>query len=77
MTTTIEEFGDVFFSDTMLAKCVGFKRYEIFLDDDKTQLAGFVLKDSFYEGPEFSNMTSEELIELALFIEQNNDLVLH
>ncbi len=72
-----DDFDVLRFSETMIAKCVGFKSYDIFLDEDEEFFAGSILNDKFTPGPEYSNLTSKELLELSYLMEGVNTLVLH
>jgi hypothetical protein len=72
-----DDFDILRFSETMIAKCVGFKSYNIFLDENEEFFAGSILNNGFTPGPEYPNLTSKELLELSYLMEGINILVLH
>lgn len=72
-----DNFDILQFSETMFAKCMGFKSYDIFLDNNEEFFAGSILNDGFTPGPEYANLTSKELLELSYLMEGINALVLH
>ena len=61
----------------LTTECIGFQQYRIYLDGDLNQLAGVVVGGMFRPGPLADEMTSDELLALADFMEGELEHRLH
>jgi hypothetical protein len=57
--------------------CIGFQRYEIYADPECTQVVGLVDREKFYPGMSIDELSSDEIIELAVFMEDSIKQRLH
>lgn len=58
-------------------ECVGFQKYEVYADPEHLEHVGTIHGDRFHAEPLASILTSQELWELAEFMEANETYQLH